>query len=67
MKTINVKCPVCGTVNHNLYLEETEGWMECECCGTLTKDASFKKNRLPKLQIQDGSAAISSPAVAGVA
>ena len=67
MKTINVKCPVCGTVNHNLYLEETDGWMECERCGTLTKDAGFKKNRLPKLQIQDGSAATSSPAVAGVA
>ncbi len=41
--------------------------MECECCGTLTKDTGFEKNRLPKLQIQDGSAATSSPAVAGVA
>ena len=67
MKTINVKCPVCGTVNHNLYLEETEGWMERECCGTLTKDTGFKNNRLPKVQIQDGLATISSPAVAGVA
>ena len=28
MNTYDVKCPVCGTVNHNLYLEETDGWME---------------------------------------
>ncbi len=67
MKMIDVKCPVCGTVNHNLYLEETEGWMECECCGMLTSDTGFMKNRLSKLQIQDGSVPISSPVVAGVA
>ena len=29
MKTNDVKCPVCGSMNHSLYLEETEGWMEC--------------------------------------
>ena len=34
MKSYNVKCPICGTVNHNLYLEETHGWMECEKCKT---------------------------------
>lgn len=33
MKTYDVKCPVCGSMNHSLYLEETEGWMECSCCG----------------------------------
>lgn len=32
MKMKDVTCPICGTVNHNLYLEETEGWMECEHC-----------------------------------
>ena len=67
MKTIDVKCPVCGMVNHNLYLEETEGWMECECCGTVKKDTSYKQRRLAKLQMQDGSVAIASPAVAVVA
>ena len=29
----DVRCPECGAVNHSLYLEETDGWMECEKCG----------------------------------
>ena len=33
MKAIDVRCPVCGTVNTHLYLEETDGWMECTACG----------------------------------
>ena len=33
MKTTDVKCPVCGAMNRNLYLEETDGWMECDECG----------------------------------
>lgn len=32
MKTYDVKCPICGTVNKQLYLEETNGWLECEHC-----------------------------------
>lgn len=28
----NVKCPLCGTENKNLNLDETNGWFECECC-----------------------------------
>ncbi len=28
MKSYDIVCPVCGTVNKNLYLEETERWME---------------------------------------
>ena len=32
MKMYDVRCPVCGTVNRNLYLEETDGLMECEHC-----------------------------------
>ena len=28
--TYDVACPICGRINHSLYLEETEGWMECE-------------------------------------
>lgn len=35
MKMYNITCPVCGTVNHNLFLEETGGWMECEHCGQM--------------------------------
>ena len=26
-------CPCCGHVNKHLYLEETEGFFECEACG----------------------------------
>ncbi len=33
MNNYNVIYPVCGAVNYNLYLEETDGWMECESCG----------------------------------
>lgn len=32
METYDVCCPVCGTINHDLYLEETDGWMECDHC-----------------------------------
>ena len=35
--TYDVKCPVCGVVNHSLLLEETDGWMECEHCGHTAK------------------------------
>ena len=41
--TYDVACPVCGRVNRSLYLEETEGWMECEYCGNSTQDLSFQK------------------------
>ena len=41
--TYDVACPVCGRINCNLYLEETEGWMECEYCGNSTQDLSFQK------------------------
>ena len=34
MKSYDIKCPVCGTVNHSLFLQETDGWLECENCGT---------------------------------
>ena len=36
MKTYDVKCPVCGHRNESLYLDETEGWMECEECGSVS-------------------------------
>ena len=41
--TYDVVCPVCGRINRSLYLEETEGWMECEYCGNSTQDLSFQK------------------------
>ena len=30
MKRYDVKCPICGTENKDLYFEETDGWMICE-------------------------------------
>ena len=41
MGRTDIKCPVCGTINHSLYLEETDGWMECDCCGCTVQ---LKKN-----------------------
>lgn len=29
------KCPICGTINRNLDLEESAGWFECEKCKNL--------------------------------
>ena len=41
MQLYNVKCPICGTINHNLYLEETNGWMECDHCRQTVKVLQF--------------------------
>lgn len=38
MRQTDVTCPVCGTVNRNLYLWETNGWYECEYCGTIARE-----------------------------
>ena len=39
----DVKCTVCGTVNRGLNLEETEGRMICERCGSETQDVRFRR------------------------
>lgn len=41
MKRYDVKCPHCGTMNQNLYLEETNGWMECDHCKRAVKVLQF--------------------------
>lgn len=45
MKTYDVKCPICGAINHNLYMEETDGWMECEKCGRVVKVLHIVKTK----------------------
>ena len=51
--TYDVACPVCGRINRSLYLEETEGWMECEYCGNSTQDLSFQKMvRIPVIRME---------------
>lgn len=50
--TYDVACPVCGRINRSLYLEETEGWMECEYCGNSSQDMSFQKMvRIPVIRM----------------
>ncbi len=51
--TYDVACPVCGRINRSLYLEETEGWMECEHCGNSTQDLNFQKMvRIPVIRME---------------
>ena len=53
MMTYDVACPVCGRINRSLYLEETEGWMECEYCGNSTQDMSFQKMvKIPVIRME---------------
>ena len=33
MNLYSAVCPICGKINQNLLLEETEGTMECDNCG----------------------------------
>ena len=41
MKMYNRSCPFCGHLNKHLYLEETDGWMECEKCHKDSKVMDF--------------------------
>ena len=41
MKQYDVKCPLCGTMNRSLYLDETDGWMECEQCHETVRVQEF--------------------------
>lgn len=52
VKTYDVKCPICGKVNHNLYLDDTGGWMECEGCGQMTQYLRDSKvGQIPPLAV----------------
>ena len=46
MKKYNASCPCCGHRNNDLYLDETEGWMECEKCGELAQVSKYLKKRV---------------------
>lgn len=41
MRQYDVKCPLCGTVNRGLYLEETDHWMECGKCKSTVRMLDF--------------------------
>ena len=44
MIAYDAKCPYCGHMNIDMYLEETEGWMECEKCGHLHQYERFSRS-----------------------
>lgn len=51
MKTYTVKCPICGTINQNLNLEETDGWMKCIGCKTEVKPMPTPKQLTTKIPV----------------
>ena len=51
MKQYDITCPICGTLNKGLYLEETGGWMECEHCHTDTMSIEFARNLTVKIPV----------------
>jgi hypothetical protein len=36
MKKENVRCPMCGTMNYDVDLDETGGWTKCRLCKAVT-------------------------------
>ena len=55
MKTYDVSCPCCGYWNKDLYLEETEGWMECEKYGEVSQVSKHfeKRSKIPVFRMED--------------
>ena len=47
----DIRCPICGAVNRGLYLEETDGWMECEKCRNVTQHTEHRQTVLIPLFI----------------
>ena len=48
MSTYDIKCPKCGHKNRSLYLDETNGYMECEKCKTIVQAKQFCRSiRIP--------------------
>ena len=55
MKSYDVRCPICDTLNRQLFLEETQGWMECENCQQVVKVLTvpgFKEKTVPTFTLQ---------------
>ena len=54
MNATDVKCPICGTINKELDLDETDGWMECESCQNVVQVLKYAKTRhIPVYQMKD--------------
>ena len=55
MKQYDVKCPLCGALNKNVYLEETDGFMECCKCGLtvlVEEHSSYKWYNIPVVELE---------------
>ena len=47
----NEKCPICGTENKNLNLDETSGWFICEKCGNNVNNLTHRETvKVPLLK-----------------
>ena len=55
MKSYDLRCPICRAVNRGLYLEETDGWMECEKCGNVTQSMEHRQTVLIPLILKTQS------------
>lgn len=54
MSLVDEKCPICGTLNRSLDMEETDGWMECENCGNTVQILKYvKTRRVPRYRMND--------------
>ena len=62
MKSYDLRCPICGIVNRGLYLEETDGWMECEKCGNVTQSMEHRQTVLIPLILKTQSRSDNSKA-----
>ena len=51
MAQYDIKCPICGTINRGLYLEETHGWMVCENCNILTGNMEYMRKHSKKVPV----------------
>ena len=45
MKQYDIKCPICGQWNRGLFLDETDGWMECENCHKESQSYAHRRER----------------------
>ena len=55
MKGYTVKCPICGTLNKSLFLEETDGTYECEWCGHIGLISGYRRISENKIRLNNQS------------
>ena len=67
MKRYDVECPVCGAVNHSLFLEETDGWFECEICRTATRHTFPDRTVTPVMMKSEQKTAVPTAVCSEVA